>query len=1522
MHFKNFFILVLFLLISFTTIGQTAITPQGSGTSADPYLMSSLGNLYWLASENAKGNKFSQNKYFLQTNNIDASDTRNWTHTWIPIGGKNSVTPSDTSDETNQNSNYSFYGTYNGGGYAVDGLVFVNNLSLNSLQGFFGLAGSGSVIINLNITNISITTNSEKTGGLVGYLYRGTIYNCSTTGIINSTNQTVGGLVGQIGGSTTKNSSSSCTVTGLGSVAGLAGINQGTIIDCFSTGNVTGNTNSGTGGLMGQASTGAYYRSYSNNPISTTQNPSSPGGFAGIIRASTANNSFCYWNSDNESDGYNSTAGNFTFTPIGLTTSQLKDISNFDSSWDFVQTWAFGSDGFPTLVNLPNTWLGVDTNWTNTANWSFGVLPSSNFPNAKEFVVIPAGLSNYPSLTGDVTAYSVIIDAGASLTTNSNTLTNTFLFNKNLETNTDSTAPTISSVTANWGDFLTEVEDDVNGTVTVVTSGAEDGQMVTLTLNSLNYTASVSSNSASITVSAAGLQALSNNTDYTLTTNVSDLAGNSAITFTSTTFKALNNPSTNNALAFDGTNDYVAATINLPTGDFTYSAWVKFNTVSRKESIFSVGGDNELIIIKNTDGKLAVWIGGSERIVESSATDTDWHHIALTRSGVNATLYRDGVSVGSSTSVGSGPLSLGSCDLLIASDSDDGCIGSLDDYLDGQIDELRIWNDVRTVSEISTNMISELTGNESNLVGYYKFNEPDTNTLASNFASATGASYDGLLTNMAGTEWTTSTAFASAIETFTNSSGDGQWDTASNWDSGSVPSSSTNVTISSGQTISTGASLGNSIYFDGVNDYLSFSNTSGQFEASGDFTFEAWVNWTTLVNGQMSPIFGGQQHAYVALYGQKAIRIASAGTCSGDRNFGSFNSITTDEWHHIAVVRSGSTITWYTDGISNGTTTCSASWFGYGGTMYIGKNIWRSGYFHGYMKNIRYVDGTAVYTSNFTPPGTVSNITNTTFLMNVNSSSTYLTDTSSNGYTVTGHNGPTFTASNGPSGSGNSTAAVVNNLTIDSGGSLTIAANSDLTLSGNFTNNGTVTLNSESDEFSSIIVGGSSTGNILYNRYVNTVGTGEWDLIGSPVDGLSISNFVTTNSSVLATNGSAYAVGYHDNSDDSWTNYTTSTVGGAGNFDIARGYQMATSSGATMAFTGSIATIDQTQSIINNNGNGNGGRRWNLIANPFASYLNANSNADATNNFLTVNTAAIDDNFEAIYGWKADGTGYEIYNNTSTATHIAPGQGFFVAAAGSGADQTISFTKAMQTVTGGDDFVTARSSTSYELVLDMHSDNVKVDDTKFYFKEGLTLGLDPGYDAGAFNQSSGFGSRLVEQYSGIGMGINAMSVDDISNVIVPLVVHQEAGITLKIEIANSTIPENINVYLEDTVENTFTLLTNGGFELLAQTPLSGVGRFFLHYTSSTLSTDTVSSNSLLTAYKGKGNAYISVEGLQQFSQPAKLNLYNVLGMKVLSREIENPSQKEMLSTVGMKTGVYILKVQAENIVFTKKLVIE
>ena len=98
------------------------------------------------------------------------------------------------------------------------------------------------------------------------------------------------------------------------------------------------------------------------------------------------------------------------------------------------------------------------------------------------------------------------------------------------------------------------------------------------------------------------------------------------------------------------------------------------------------------------------------------------------------------------------------------------------------------------------------------------------------------------------------------------------------------------------------------------------------------------------------------------------------------------------------------------------------------------------------------------------------------------------------------------------------------NLTIESGASLTIEKTGTATVGGNFSNSGTVTMNSDADEFSAIKVSGTTSGNVTYNRFVNVASSNEWDLIGSPVDGLSISSFVSTNTSgtaTLATNGSS-----------------------------------------------------------------------------------------------------------------------------------------------------------------------------------------------------------------------------------------------------------------------------------------------------------------------------------------------------------------------------------------------------------------
>ena len=527
--------------------------------------------------------------------------------------------------------------------------------------------------------------------------------------------------------------------------------------------------------------------------------------------------------------------------------------------------------------------------------------------------------------------------------------------------------------------------------------------------------------------------------------------------------------------------------------------------------------------------------------------------------------------------------------------------------------------------------------------------------------------------------------------------------------------------------------------------------------------------------------------------------------------------------------------------------------------------------------------------------------------------------------------------------SGATNYPIATNVTVDAGQSIKISKGASLKINGNLTNNGTIFLDSDSNEFASIIVGGTSSGNITYSRYVNQAGAvgdgSEWDLIGSPVDGQSISSFATTNTAVtgtntvsgdnttatLATNGSAYAVGEYDNSTDTWTNFTTGTVGGAGDFDIGKGYQMGSVSStlSRLHFTGTIATSDQTQAIIDNDAaNSGAGRRWSLIANPFPSFLNANSNSHASNNFLTVNAAKIDDNYEAIYGYDGDGSGYTVYNQSTAATYIAPGQGFFVASASTSSDD-VTFSEAMQTITGTDDFVLGDiMDDDFELILKLYEGDTEIDYTRFYFKEGLNLNLDPGYDAGHFNQEASIMSRLVEEDEGVGFVINAMGIENVNNAIIPLEINRETGSDFRISIDTFGIYAGTNVYLEDNQNGTMTLLNEEDFILSPESNLSDVGRFFVHLTQDTFSNEEPVETNHLNAFKFDTNNFITIEGLASLDNQINVSLYNIIGKEVLSTVLSNNTNTQTVSTIGLSKGIYIIKLEYRNSILTKKFIIK
>ena len=99
--------------------GNIASLLVGDGTSGAPYQISSLNSLYWIALNSAEWGK-----YFVQTADINASETSTW------FGGAGWTPIASLSEK--------FTGSYNGGGFSISGLT-INRPASNAQGLFFSL---------------------------------------------------------------------------------------------------------------------------------------------------------------------------------------------------------------------------------------------------------------------------------------------------------------------------------------------------------------------------------------------------------------------------------------------------------------------------------------------------------------------------------------------------------------------------------------------------------------------------------------------------------------------------------------------------------------------------------------------------------------------------------------------------------------------------------------------------------------------------------------------------------------------------------------------------------------------------------------------------------------------------------------------------------------------------------------------------------------------------------------------------------------------------------------------------------------------------------------------------------------------------------------------------------------------------------------------------------------------------------------------------------------------------------------
>jgi hypothetical protein len=203
---------------------------------------------------------------------------------------------------------------------------------------------------------------------------------------------------------------------------------------------------------------------------------------------------------------------------------------------------------------------------------------------------------------------------------------------------------------------------------------------------------------------------------------------------------------------FDGTGDYAtkSSPTGLPSGSAarTVEAWVRTANAS-SQTVFSFGDDSALggWEFKVESGKIGIAIEGANQYwTATGVTNDSWHHIAVTyvagsnmNDTTNIKAYMDGSALTSTSSVMGVPNTT-TTRLRIASDP----AAAASALFDGEIDEVRIWDDVRTPTELTDYDRRELAGNESGLVAYFKFNNSwvDSTSNANDLTASGDATFN------------------------------------------------------------------------------------------------------------------------------------------------------------------------------------------------------------------------------------------------------------------------------------------------------------------------------------------------------------------------------------------------------------------------------------------------------------------------------------------------------------------------------------------------------------------------------------------------------------------------------------------------------------------------------------------------------------------------------------------------------------------------------------------------------------
>jgi hypothetical protein len=447
---------------------------------------------------------------------------------------------------------------------------------------------------------------------------------------------------------------------------------------------------------------------------------------------------------------------------------------------------------------------------------------------------------------------------------------------------------------------------------------------------------------------------------------------------------------------FDGSGDYLTTPANsaftLGTGDYTLELWVFLTAVSREHALFdfranaSASGSHYI----TTSDKIGIWNGSSlVGGTGSSVPANTWSHIAYVRSSGSVTAYLNGVAQWTASYADN----LTNNVAYVC-----GSFNGLN-TLQGYASNARIVKGTAVYTTAFTppnGPLQNITNTSLLTCRYPTFvdgsNNAFTITVNGNTTVSTqnpfplttlpnpaqGGAGNGIFSMSQYQSLKQQNLWPAIDPYFENTTlllhGNGTNGAQNNSfvDSSANAFSITRNGDTTQGTFSPFSPTGWSNYFDGSgNGYERFADTGSVLDLPGDFTLEFWVyqNAIATTNGTLNVFMSINTLDAFQFYQDASNAVV---TLNGTNVISTATKANLNTWAHYAIVRSGSTVTLYLNGVSAGSGTSS---FSITCTdMTIGGQDRRASSqgsaYHGcnaYISNFRVVKGTAVYTGSFTP---------------------------------------------------------------------------------------------------------------------------------------------------------------------------------------------------------------------------------------------------------------------------------------------------------------------------------------------------------------------------------------------------------------------------------------------------------------------------------------------------------------------------------------------------------------------------